>query len=137
VLLRPNAATAYAYLEARVWPNGPVCPKCGGIDRTGKMKGKSTRIGVLPVPQAVPGTVVTDSKRAMCRCGCGSRRRSDGFEQERHSSNQLHRTLGVTIKTAWFMSHRIREPCALLALSRWAALAKSLRSTIAKMDATR
>jgi hypothetical protein len=41
VHLRPNAATGYAYLEARVWPNGPVCPKCGGIDRTGKMKGKS------------------------------------------------------------------------------------------------
>ena len=37
---------AYAYLEARIWPNGPVCPHCGGFDRIGKMKGKSTRIGV-------------------------------------------------------------------------------------------
>ena len=37
---------AYAYLEARVWPNGPVCPHCGGVDRIGKMGGKSTRIGV-------------------------------------------------------------------------------------------
>lgn len=36
---------AYAFLEARVWPNGPVCPHCGGTDRISKMKGKSTRIG--------------------------------------------------------------------------------------------
>jgi hypothetical protein len=82
VHLRPNAATAYAYLEARVWPNGPVCPKCGGIDRTGKMKGKSTRIGVLPVPHVAPGgALMASSKKGI-------------------SSNQLHRTLGVTIKTA-------------------------------------
>ena len=37
---------AYAYLETRIWPNGPVCPHCGGVDRIGKLKGKSTRIGV-------------------------------------------------------------------------------------------
>ena len=37
---------AYAFVEARVWPNGPICPHCGGFDRVGKLKGKSTRIGV-------------------------------------------------------------------------------------------
>ncbi len=37
---------AYAYLETRVWPNGPVCPYCGGVERIGKMGGKSTRIGM-------------------------------------------------------------------------------------------
>ncbi len=36
---------AYAFLEARVWPNGPVCPHCGGVERISKMQGKSTRIG--------------------------------------------------------------------------------------------
>src|ERR1700694_5687077 len=40
-----NEAAAYAFVEARVWPNGPVCPHCGGVDRISKMGGKSTRIG--------------------------------------------------------------------------------------------
>ena len=37
---------AYRYVEARIWPNGPVCPHCGGVERIGKLTGKSTRIGV-------------------------------------------------------------------------------------------
>src|SRR5256714_10435744 len=36
---------AYAWVEGRVWPEGPVCPHCGGVDRISKMGGKSTRIG--------------------------------------------------------------------------------------------
>lgn len=34
---------AFAYVEARIWPNGPVCPHCGGIERVGKLQGKSTK----------------------------------------------------------------------------------------------
>ena len=44
---------AYAWVEARVWPNGPICPHCGGRRAIGKLKGKSTRhrrLQVLPVP---------------------------------------------------------------------------------------
>lgn len=41
-----NEEAAYEYVEARLWPNGPVCPHCGGIERNRKMIGKSTRIGV-------------------------------------------------------------------------------------------
>ena len=36
---------AYAWVDARVWPQGPVCPKCGGMDRISKMNGASTRVG--------------------------------------------------------------------------------------------
>ena len=36
---------AYAWVEARVWPNGPICPHCGGVERISLMGGKSTRIG--------------------------------------------------------------------------------------------
>ena len=36
---------AYRFLESRIWPNGPVCPHCGGVDRISKMGGQSTRIG--------------------------------------------------------------------------------------------
>ena len=40
-----NEEAAYAYVEARIWPEGPVCPHCGVVDRIGKMGGKSTRVG--------------------------------------------------------------------------------------------
>ena len=36
---------SYAYVEARIWTDGPVCPHCGGTVRISKMQGKSTRIG--------------------------------------------------------------------------------------------
>ena len=104
---------AYAFVEARIWPNGPVCPHCGSCERIGKMGGKSTRIGLYKCyacrkPFTVKiGTVFEASHvelklwlQAM-HLMCASKK---GI-----SSNQLHRTLGVTLKTAWFMSHRIRE----------------------------
>ena len=48
VLSRPefhDEEAAYAYVEARIWANGRVCPHCGECERTNKMGGKSTRIG--------------------------------------------------------------------------------------------
>jgi len=41
-----NEEKAFAYVEGRVWPNGPTCPHCGGVDRVSKMQGKSTRQGL-------------------------------------------------------------------------------------------
>ena len=108
-----NEEAAYAYVEARVWPNGPVCPHCGGYDRISKMQGKSTRIGTYKCYQCRKpftvkvGTIFESSHVPMhfwlqaIYLLCASKK---GI-----SSNQLHRTLGVTLKTAWFMSHRIRE----------------------------
>jgi transposase-like protein len=104
---------AYAYVEARIWPNGPVCPHCGGVDRIGKMGGKSTRVGTYKCYQCRKpftvkiGTIFEASHVSMhiwlqaMYLIAGSKK---GI-----SSNQLHRTLGVTLKTAWFMAHRIRE----------------------------
>ncbi len=108
-----NEEAAYGYVEARVWPDGPVCPHCGGYDRISKMAGKSTRIGTYKCYQCrKPFTVkigtIFESSHVPLRLWlqaiyllCASKK---GI-----SSNQLHRTLGVTLKTAWFMSHRIRE----------------------------
>jgi transposase-like protein len=108
-----DEAAAYAWVEARIWPEGPVCPHCGGVDRISKMGGKSTRIGVYKCYQCrhqfsvKVGTVFEDSHVPMrlwlqaMYLLCSSKK---GI-----SSNQLHRTLGVTLKTAWFMSQRIRE----------------------------
>jgi transposase-like protein len=108
-----NEKAAYAYVEKRLWPNGPVCPHCGCMDRIGELKGSSTRIGVRKCydcrkPFTVKvGTIFEASHvklnlwlQAIYLIAASKK----GF-----SSNQLHRTLGVTLKTAWFMSHRIRE----------------------------
>src|SRR5215212_6824708 len=102
----------YAFVEAHVWPNGRFCPHCGVVDKSGPLKGKSTRIGFYKCyacrkPFTVKiGTIFEASHvklhiwlQAMFLL-CSSKK---GI-----SSNQLHRTLGVTLKTAWFMSHRIR-----------------------------
>jgi transposase-like protein len=108
-----DEAAAIAWVEARVWPEGPVCPHCGGVERISKMGGKATRIGLWKCYQCRKqftvkvGTVLEDSHVPMnlwlqaMYLLCSSKK---GI-----SSNQLSRTLNVTLKTAWFMSHRIRE----------------------------
>jgi transposase-like protein len=110
-----DEAAAYAWVETRVWPDGPVCPHCGNSDgkRITKLAGKSTRPGVYKCnacrkPFTVKVGTVFESSHVPLRFWlqamyllCSSKK---GI-----SSNQLHRTLGVTLKTAWFMSHRIRE----------------------------
>jgi transposase-like protein len=108
-----DEAAAYKFVEGRVWPEGPVCPHCGGVDRISPMKGKSTRIGAYKCYQCRKpftvkvGTVFEASHVPMRH-----------WLQAMHlmmsskkgiSSNQLHRILGCTLKTAWFMSHRLRE----------------------------
>lgn len=108
-----NEASAFKWVEARVWPDGPVCPHCGGMDKVYALKGKTTRVGLRKCgacrkPFTVKvGTIFEDSHVKMhiwlqaIFLLCSSKK---GI-----SSQQLHRTLGVTLKTAWFMSHRIRE----------------------------
>ncbi len=110
-----NEDAAYAYVEERVWPNGPVCPHCGNADpkRMKLMGGKSTRIGVRQCnecrkPFTVKVGTIFEASHVPLRVWlqaihllCSSKK---GV-----SSNQLHRILGVTLKTAWFMSHRVRE----------------------------
>ena len=103
---------AYAWVESKVWPEGPVCPHCKGSDRISKMQGKSTRIGTYKCyacrkPFTVKvGTVFESSHVAMTLWLQAMFLMTSG--KKGISSNQLHRTLGVTLKTAWFMSHRIR-----------------------------
>ncbi len=108
-----NEEAAYAYVEARIWSRGPVCPHCGGTERNSKMGGKSTRIGAYKCYDCRGkftvkiGTIFEASHIPMnvwlqaIFLIAGSKK---GV-----SSHQLHRMLGLTIKSAWFMSHRIRE----------------------------
>jgi len=104
---------AYAFVEARVWPEGPVCPHCGCFGRIYDLKGKSTRMGVRKCgdcrkPFTVKVRTIFEGSNLKLHLWlqaiflmCSSKK---GI-----SANQLHRTLGVTLKTAWFVGHRIRE----------------------------
>lgn len=104
---------ARKHLEGLLWPQGPVCPHCGTQDEATLLKGKSTRPGVFKCracekPFSVTvGTVFERSKIKLntwvyaVDLYTASKK---GF-----SAHQLHRTIGVTYKTAWFMAHRIRE----------------------------
>jgi transposase-like protein len=108
-----NEEAAYKWVEAHLWPDGPVCPHCGSIERISKMQGKATRFGLYKCYacrkqfRVTVGTIFEKSHVPLhiwlqaFYLLSGSKK---GI-----SSNQLHRTLGVTLKTAWFMSHRIRE----------------------------
>lgn len=108
-----NEEAAYAYVEARVWPEGPVCPHCGGFERIGKMGGKSTRIGAYKCYQCrKPFTVkvgtIFEASHVPLRHWLQAMFLM-ASSKKGVSANQLHRTLGCTLKTAWFLAHRIRE----------------------------
>ena len=110
---------ARKHLESIRWPNGPGCPHCGAsghicrIESQSEEKGKGARPGLLFCGDCrkqfsvTVGTVFERSKVPLHKWVlathllCSSKK---GI-----SSHQLHRTLGVTYKTAWFMTHRIRE----------------------------
>lgn len=108
-----NEEAAYAFVEARVWPHGPVCPKCGVISRSGKLGGASTRIGVYKCydcrkPFTVKVGTIFEASHIKLNLWLQAIFLI-ASSKKGVSSNQLHRTLGITLKSAWFMSHRIRE----------------------------
>jgi transposase-like protein len=111
---------AYDYVEAQLWPKGPVCPHCGNCDqkKIGRLNGKSTRIGVRKCYEClkpftvkiksifedshIPMTIWLQAIYLMCSSKKGI------------STRQLHRLMGerTSLKTAWFMTHRIRHAMA-------------------------
>ena len=109
-----DAAKARVYLEGQRWPNGPFCPHCGNADPATitALQGKAHRPGVYQCNACreqftvTVGTLYERSKIALnvwlyaTHLLCSSKK---GI-----SSHQLHRMIGVTYKTAWFMTHRIR-----------------------------
>jgi transposase-like protein len=102
-------------LEAVRWPDGPVCPHCGSVDRIVLIGGekKSHRPGLYYCNgcegqfTVTVGTVFERSKIPLTKWWMATYLL--GSSKKGMSSHQLHRMLGVTYKTAWFMSHRIRE----------------------------
>lgn len=119
VLSKPyfhDEEAAFAHLEGVLWPNGPVCPHCGGVDRIGKIKAnpaKRVRYGLHKCGDckkqftAKVGTVFEHGRvplhkflQAVYLLCCSKK----GV-----SAHQLHRILEVQYKTAWFIAHRVRE----------------------------
>ena len=109
-----DANKAREHLESILWPNGPVCPRCGVMeDRITKLKGKSTRPGVYKCkdcrkPFSVTvGTVMERSKIPLNKWVLAAHLMSSS--KKGMSAHQLHRMLGTTYETAWFLAHRLRE----------------------------
>lgn len=113
-----DEVAAFEALEAILWPNGPTCPHCGTTDRINCLEGVKDKKGRVRLGlwkcyhcrgqfTVRKGTVFEASHLKLHQwfqaayLMCASKK---GV-----SSNQLHRTLGCTLKTAWFVSHRLRE----------------------------
>ena len=111
-----DADKARAHLEATRWPHGPICPHCGVVDEATGLKGKAHRSGVFKCNAcreqftATVGTVFERSKVPLNKWLLASFLMASS--KKGVSAHQLHRTLGVTYKTAWFMAHRLREAMA-------------------------
>jgi transposase-like protein len=104
---------ARQHIERIHWPLGPVCPHCGCSDRIKKLEGKSTRPGVYKCNNCTKpftvtvGTIMEDSKIPLNKWLMAFALYNGG--KKGFSAHQLHRALGITYKSAWFLAHRIRE----------------------------
>lgn len=102
---------AYAKLESVLWPHGPVCPRCGGLDRITAVKGGriglwrcgpckrqfTVKVGTVFESSHIPLNLWLQAAHLLCSSKKGI------------SSHQIHRILGITYKSAWFMTMRLRE----------------------------
>ena len=111
-----NEAAAFARVEKALWPQGPVCPHCGCVDRISAIRPnveKRVRMGLKKCGDCKKqftvriGTIFEESKLPLhvwlqaIHLMCASKK---GV-----SAHQLHRVLEITYKSAWFLAHRIRE----------------------------
>jgi transposase-like protein len=110
-----NEEGAFAYVESRLWPHGPACHHCGNVDhkRIHKMEGKTTRLGLYKCNECRKpftvrmGTIFESSHLPLhlwlqiIHLMCASKK---GI-----ATRQIQRMLVCSMKTAWFLTHRIRE----------------------------
>ena len=108
-----NEAKARKHLESLRWPDGPFCPHCGSTENIKKLEGKSHRLGLHQCNSCrehftvTVGTLFERSHIPLHKWLLAFHLMS--ASKKGISSHQLHRMLGITYKTAWFMTHRIRE----------------------------
>jgi transposase-like protein len=102
-------------LEAELWPEGPICRHCGNSDpdKIALMHGKSHRPGLYYCHECegqftvTVGTVLERSKIPLTKWLMAAHMFNSG--KNGVSAHEIHRSLKVTYKTAWFMMHRLRE----------------------------
>jgi transposase-like protein len=112
---------AREWLEARVWPNGPVCPHCGCTEgMVTRLMGKEHRPGVFQCNgcrEQFTVTVKTVFERSKLPL---SKWMAALFlmtaSKKGVSAHQMHRMLDISYKSTWFMMHRLRE--AMRTISR-------------------
>ncbi len=121
ILNRPyfkSEKAAFSHLEKLLWGDEPICPHCGEVGRAGRLKGVkgkngkerlglwkcygcrkqfTVRVGTVFESAHIPLHKMLQAVYLMCASKKGV------------SSHQLHRTLEITYKSAWFLTHRIRE----------------------------
>lgn len=117
VLSKPyfhDEAKAFEYLESVLWADGIVCPHCGVIGgRVYKLEGKSTRVGLKKCGECRKqftvkvGTVFEHGRMPLHKMLQAVYLMTSS--KKGISSHQLHRVLEITYKSAWFLTHRIRE----------------------------
>jgi transposase-like protein len=109
---------ARAWFEAARWPNGPVCPHCGNADVTriydiaanvshGVREGLKSCQDCLGQFTVMTGSVMESSHLPLAKWALAYRLMASA--KKGISAHQMHRTLGISYKTAWFLCHRIRE----------------------------
>ena len=108
-----DANKARAHFEAIRWPNGPICPHCGETEKVYRLDGTKHRPGLIHC-NACAGQFTVTTGGVMESSHIPLNKWALGFylyasSKKGFSANQLHRALGITYKSAWFMSHRIRE----------------------------
>ena len=104
---------AFAYVEAALWPNGPVCSFCGSGDRVGRMNGKTTRPGLCKCyackkPFTVRMGTIFESSHLPLRYWLQVIHLMSASKKG-VSTRQIQRMLNCSMKTAWHLTHRIRE----------------------------
>lgn len=108
---------AREWLEARVWPSGPVCAHCGNAnpEKITKLEGKAHRPGLYQCNEpecreqftVTVGTVFERSKLPLTKWLAALFLLTSS--KKGLSTHQIHRMLDVSYKSTWFMTHRLRE----------------------------
>ncbi len=129
-----DEAKAREALEAVLWPDGPICRHCGNSDqdRLTKLQGKSHRPGLYYCNECTGhftvtvGTVFERSKVPLTKWWMAAHMINSG--KNGVSAHEIHRTIAVSYKTAWFMMHRLREAMADLAPTPMGGKGKSIQA---------
>jgi transposase-like protein len=114
-----NEDAARAWFEARIWPNGPFCPHCGEVENITRLHGKGGAKGTKARPGLIQCNACREQFTVTVNTVC---ERSKiplskwcmaiyliNASKKGMSALQMHRMMGGSYKTAWFMMHRIRE----------------------------